>query len=54
MLEGRELGQVGPLRLGTIGTDFIPAEAKVLEGRELGQVGPSDLAPSAPIIFTLR
>ena len=40
MLERHELGQVGPQRLGTIGTDCIGSEVKVLEGRELGQVGP--------------
>ena len=31
---------MGPQRLGTIGTDCIVSEVKVLEGRELGQVGP--------------
>ena len=40
VLEGRELGQVGPQRLGTIGTDCIESKVKVLEGREVGQVGP--------------
>ena len=34
VLEGREVCQVGPQRLGTIGTDVSIAEVKVLEGRE--------------------
>ena len=36
VLEGRELGQVGPQRLGTIHTDLSIAEANVLEGHEVG------------------
>ena len=39
MLEGRELGEVGPQRLGTIGTDSIAAEVKVLDAGELDQLG---------------
>ena len=43
VLEGRELGQVGPQRLGTFVTDLIAAEVNVLQGRELGEVGPQRL-----------
>ena len=32
--------QVGPQRLGTIGTNCIATEVKVLEGREEGQMEP--------------
>ena len=40
VLQGREVGQVGPQRLGTFGTDCIVSEVKALEGHELGEVGP--------------